>query len=106
MASSGAGTQFYLLGLTFSVVIYKIIDLNFNVKILEIKELIKIWNKRYPTPLGKITVTKAFLLAKMNHLLLTLPNPGKAFISELNDLLHKFIWSNKSEKEELFRRAE
>ena len=37
------------------------IELNFNAEILEIKELIKIWNKRYLTPLGKITVIKTFL---------------------------------------------
>ena len=87
-------TQFDLLGLTFSVNLSEMIDLNFKAKILEIKELIKIWNKRYLTPLGKITVIKTFLLAKLNHLFLTLPNPGKAFIGELNDLFHKFIWSN------------
>ena len=91
-------TQFDLLGLTFSVNLSEMIDLNFKAKILEIKELIKIWNKRYLTPLGKITVIKTFLLAKLNHLFLTLPNPGKAFIGELNDLFHKFIWSNKPDK--------
>ena len=91
-------TQFDLLGLTFSVNLSEMIDLNFKSKILEIKELIKIWNKRYLTPLGKITVIKTFLLAKLNHLFLTLPNPGKAFIGELNDLFHKFIWSNKPDK--------
>ena len=91
-------TQFDLLGLTFSVDLSEIIDLNFKAKILEIKELIKIWNKRYLTPLGKITVIKTFLLAKLNHLFLTLPNPGKASIGELNDLFHKFIWSNKPDK--------
>ena len=53
-------TQFDLLGLTFSVDISKMIDLNFNAKILEIKELIKIWSKKYLTPLGKTTVIKPF----------------------------------------------
>ena len=46
----------------------------------------------------KIIVIKTFLLAKLNHLFDTLPNPGNEFISELNDLLHKFIWSNKPDK--------
>ena len=54
-------TQFDLLGLTFSVDLSKMIDLNFNAKILEIKELIKIWNKGYMTPLGKITYQNLFI---------------------------------------------
>ena len=46
-------TQVDFLGLTFSVDLSKMIELNFKAQILEIKELIKIWNKRYLTPLGK-----------------------------------------------------
>ena len=48
--------------------------------------------------IGENNCYQNFLLAKLNHLFLTLPNPGKAFIGELNDLFHKFIWSNKPDK--------
>ena len=49
-------------------------------------------------PLGKITIVKTFLLAKLNHLFTPLPNPDDSFVKEINELLFKFIWSSKPDK--------
>ena len=65
---------------------------------IEIKALISKWNKRCLTPLGKITIVKTFLLAKLNHLFSSLPNPDDSFVKEINELLFKFIWSSKPDK--------
>ena len=64
------------------------LDLNLSAKLTEIKDLINIWNRRYLTPIRKVTVIKTpFFLAKLNHLFLSLPNPNDIWITQLNDIL-------------------
>ena len=91
-------SSFKLLGILFSVNLDDCLKMNFVQKMIEIKELICKWNKRYLTPLGKITIVKTFLLAKLNHLFTSLPNPDDSFVKEINELLFKFIWSSKPDK--------
>ena len=91
-------TCFKLLGIFFSVELDECIKINFSQKMIELKELIKRWNKRYLTPLGKITIVKTFLLAKLNYLFTCLSNPDEVYIKEINDLLFKFVWSSKPDK--------
>ena len=69
-----------------------------STKLTEIKEIINRWNKRYLTPLGKIAIIKTFLLSKLNHLFLVLPDPHEGYIKEINDIFFKFIWSSKPDK--------
>ena len=90
--------KFRLLGINSSTELDNCIDLNFSEKMLEIKGIINKWNKRYLTPLGKVTVIKTFIMSGLNHLLLTLPNPNETFIKELNNILFKFLWSGKPDK--------
>ena len=44
--------------------------------------------------MGKVTVIKTLLMAKLNHLSLSLPHPDINFIDELNNIFYKFKWSN------------
>ena len=53
-------TNFKLLGLTFNVAMDKILDLNFNDKIVKIHNIIKLWKRKYLTPIDKITVINRF----------------------------------------------
>ena len=78
-------TEFTLLGLKFSVDLSKMVQINYSAKMVEIKESIKHWNKRLLTPLGKVTVIKTFLLSKLNHIFLSLPNPDPTYLKELNE---------------------
>ena len=55
-------TRFKLLGITFDVDLDKIIGINYMDKVAKIKNSIKIWGRRFLTPLGKITVIKSLLL--------------------------------------------
>ena len=91
-------TNFKLLGIIFSVDLDKCPELNYSVKKAKIKESISQWNKRYLTPLGKVTVIKTFLMSKINHLFTTLPDPKEKFINEINDIFFKFLWSGKPDK--------
>ena len=91
-------TQFDLLGYKYSLELDKIVDLNFNQIIDDIKKAIFYWNKRHLTPLGKITVIKTFLLWKINNLLLQLPNPPLSTTEKITKCFYKFIWEGKPDK--------
>ena len=90
--------EFDLLGLTFNVDLNVTTIKNHQKALIKIKENIKSWNKRYLTPLGKITVIKTFLLSQLNHIFLALPNPTPELMKEINTILFKFLWDNKPDK--------
>ena len=90
--------EFNLLGITFNVNLKLTTIINYQKALVKIKDNIKSWNKRYLTPLGKITVIKTFLLSQLNHIFLTLPNPSSTVTKELNSILFKFLWANKPDK--------
>lgn len=80
----GIGGQQHLttfLGIQFSVDLHIIVDVNFNLKIPIIIALVEQWKRRIPTPIGRITVVKSFLIPKLNHSFISLPNPKKEAIS-------------------------
>ena len=54
--------------------------------------------KRNLTVLGRITVVKSLLIPKFNHLILSIPNPTKAFLKRLQKLIYEFVWKNKKDK--------
>ena len=47
--------EFELLGIFFHVDLNKIIDINFLAKFKEIENIVKKWNRRVLTPIGKIS---------------------------------------------------
>ena len=67
-------------------------QINFKEKVQKIRSLIKLWNRRYLTPLGKITVIKTLLLPMLNHLFISIPNPDEQTIKELNNIFFEFLW--------------
>jgi hypothetical protein len=75
-----------------------IIQLNYDTKIVEMQNLLKLWAIRKLTVLGRITVLKTLIIPKITHLLISLPDPGKQFLININTLFYKFIWQNKPEK--------
>ena len=91
-------TTFTLLGLTYSVNLVEMIPLNYDKYIKQTNEIIKHWNKRYLTPLGKITVIKTFIFSKFIHLFTTLPSPGPNITDSINKMIYKFLWDNKPDK--------
>ena len=54
--------------------------------------------KTFNSIIGKITIIKTFILSKLNHLLLSLPNPNPNLLSKINSILYRFLWSNKPDK--------
>ena len=76
----------------YSVNLVEMIPLNYDKYIKQTNEIIKDWNKRYLTPLGKITVIKTFIFSNFIHLFTTLPSPGPKITDSINKMIFKFLW--------------
>ena len=86
-------TAFKLLGINFHIELEQMQQINFKEKIQKNRSLIKLWIRRYLTPLGKITVIKTLLLPILNHLFISIPNPTEQTIKELNNIFFDFLWN-------------
>lgn len=89
---------FTVLGVKFSTNLSDMIKINYSSKIEEIKKLFCSWSKRMISPIGKITVIKTLALAKLNHLILGIPNPPQEEINKIQNLCYKFIWNNSNDR--------
>ena len=89
---------FQNLGISFTVDINDIIENNFSDKIEEIKRDLCKWKKRNLTPIGKITLIKTLVMAKLTYLLINLPDPPATFLQEIDNLLTRFLWGGKINK--------
>ena len=87
-----------VLGITFPKDLKEIVEINYRTKLEDIKSLLVTWSKRILTPIGKITVIKSLALAKINHLILTLPNPSKETIKYIQNMFYKYLWSGGPDK--------
>ena len=84
--------RFRMLGILFDTDLSEMDRLNYQYKLIKIKKLISSWQKRYITPIGRITVIKSILISQLNHLFLALPNPADSIILELERLIYSFLW--------------
>ena len=91
-------TTFNLLGVNFSVNLSEMIHINFSPIMKKLEHLFHVWNQRYLTPLGRITIIKTFALSKLNHLFLSLPSPGIVILKTIESMFFKFIWNGKLDK--------
>lgn len=67
-------------------------QLNYILKLLEINKIMNQWKHRKLTPIGRLKIIKSLIIPKLNHLILSLPNPDTNSIKKLeNDLFH-FLW--------------
>ena len=82
--------RFSVLGIIYSADLEKNMDLNYNPNIEQIQTLLKNWQGRSLTPLGKMTFFFFFFLS--------LPNPCNKFIKGLTLLFYKLIWNGKRDK--------
>ena len=93
-----ADSNFTFLGIDFTVDLIDITDLNIDKRLTEISTVIKHWNRRIISTLGRITVLKTILLPKLTHIFMSLPDPSVAKVKYLESLFFKFIWCNKQDK--------
>lgn len=91
-------TTFKLLGIYFDVDLTNILKMNYDKKLVKIKNTIKYWEKRIITPLGKNTLIKYLLISQLNHLFISLPTPSSNFLKQLKEILFNFLWNSKVDK--------
>ena len=85
--------SFDILGITFNTNLDEIEKLNFDKKLRHVEKLIKEWEKRNITVLGKITVVKTLLIPILTHLFKAIPNPSLVFLKKLEGILYRYIWN-------------
>ena len=84
-------TKFKVLGIEFDINLGQMVQTNYYPKITSIKNLLKQWKRRNLTPIGRITVIKSLAISKIVHLFISLPNPPKDIIDQLNCLFFEFF---------------
>ena len=62
------------------------VDINYQLKLNDIKNLLIQWSKRIISPIGKNVVIKTLALSKINHLILIL-NPNINIIDNLQNVV-------------------
>lgn len=86
--------KFKLLGIHFNTDLEKMEKENYTPKIQQMEKILKQWNKRTLSPIGKITVIKTLVIPIYNHLFMSLPNPDDVIIERINKILYDFLWNN------------
>ena len=67
---------------------------NYTPKIRALENIVKMWEKRNLTPLGKITAIKVLFIPAFNHLFIILPSPDQEIVNHINSILFNLLWSN------------
>ena len=86
------------LGMTFCTNTEDVFKLNLEPKLNQFEVVLKQWQHRKLTLLGKITVIKTFAIPKLIYALSCLPNPQPSVIKHLETLMYSFLWNGKPEK--------
>ena len=66
---------------------------NYTPKTRALENMVKRWEKRNLTPLGKITAIKVLFIPAFNHLFITLPSPEQETVNHIKSILFNFLWS-------------
>ena len=91
-------SYFDILGVKFSINLTEMIDLNYNSKIADINKMLQQWEYRKLTPIGRLTIIKFLIIPKLNHLILSLPNPNQEYLITFENKLYHFLWESKIHK--------
>ena len=92
-------SKFTSLGINYDVNdLDNITELNIEPKLSEIDKLIRIWQNRNLTLIGKIILIKSLLISKFIHILLSLPSPKEFLFIKIEQLFEKFLWNGKPPK--------
>lgn len=89
---------FDLLRIKFSINLTEMIDLNYKPIFQKIQNPLKQSKCRKLTPFGRLVVLKNLIIPKLNHLILTLPNPNNEMLKEKDKELCYFLWGGKVHK--------
>ena len=72
--------------------------LNYDKRVVKIRDILRNWNKRSLTPVGRNTIIQSLIISQLNHLFITLPNPSEQFMKEFGSLINNYIWDGPTNK--------
>ena len=90
--------NFKYLGIIFTKEMTDMNVLNFEIKAIDIRNLLKGWLRRKLTVYGKRTVLKALALSKLTNVLTMLPSPPIGYLSQLQNTFFRFVWGESPDK--------
>jgi hypothetical protein len=90
--------KYDLLGITFSVNLKEMLELNYMTKLENIRKIISKWSMRKLSPIGILTIIKTLIIPKLNHLILTLLNPKPEYIKMFETEIYHFLWNGKTHR--------
>ena len=76
----------------------RLTDLNYVPKLEKIKNCIKVWKQRKLTFYGKVQLIKSQLVSQIIYLMSVMVGPTLEYIKELEAILFKFLWNDKTER--------
>ena len=88
--------QFKLLGVTFSVNLDNIIQLNFGTKILKMEKLFNLYKQFNLSIVGKVTLIKTLPVPKIPCIIVVLPTPDAKIVNRIEQMISDFLWDGKS----------
>ena len=89
---------FKILGILFSNDTSDCFEINYRGKLVEIRNMYKIWSKRQLTPLGRLAILKSLILSKLIYLWILLPYPPDGVINDIQSEVFNFIWNSKHDR--------
>ena len=87
-----------VLGVLFFPDVRDTINKNFELKYCKMENIVKTWQSRSLSIIGKVTVVNKLVIPQLLYTMQCLPCLTKEQIVECNNLMRKFIWSNKKPK--------
>ena len=92
--------NFKLLGIKFDGTLSNI-GTNYDEKINDIRTVMKKWQCRFISPLGRACIVKTLVLSKLSHLAFVLPSLNKQKLKIIDSEVYKFIWQGKEKVSKL-----
>ena len=71
--------------------------LNFEDKIEKCKRILNMWQVRNLTLLGRTQIVKTFITSQFSYVTSVISIPER-YLSQINQLIFRFIWRNKKDK--------
>ena len=72
-------SKFKMFGIWFSNDLQNCVDINYNEKLTDVKNVFKVWSKRQLSPLGRVAILKLLIISKLINLWMWLFNSPDYF---------------------------
>jgi hypothetical protein len=89
--------HFKTLGIKFTFDELETCKMNYDLKLLKMSNLLRLWKMRDLTLIGRITVTRSLALSQLTYLVTSVHTP-QDYTAQVQSVINQFIWKNGSHK--------